>query len=185
VGLGRLRSLGRQRLQASPDVGIVSIADNIPAAVIGTTLSAYRAATGSISVSAGAWPNGTLDTLEYASGDITWDATTGEATVTKTGTYLISACARDTGSLTGGQQSEGAIYTGASTPAATLRCRKVTVMSGSGVTSFGPFSIFIDEMVYLTAGTIVRGGLQTSGGARTIVGDAAGTMTYLKITKLS
>ncbi|AQT28234.1 minor tail protein [Mycobacterium phage Joselito] len=72
----------------------VTIADNAPVPVLGTTFRAYRANSAAVSFSldnASGRLENVFDTLEYISSDLVWNPATATITVAKTGTYLVSA----------------------------------------------------------------------------------------------
>lgn len=66
--------------------------DNVPVAVVGTTLRVFRATTGGITKGGGSGPvpANTFDTVDYISTDITWNPITSTAVFSKPGTYLFS-----------------------------------------------------------------------------------------------
>lgn len=66
--------------------------DNVPVAVVGSTIRVFRAVTTGITKGGGSGPvpANTFDTIDYISSDITWNALTSTAVFKTPGTYLFS-----------------------------------------------------------------------------------------------
>jgi hypothetical protein len=87
-GLGMTQPFSGSQYGPTADIAVWGIADNAPPATIGSGFRAY--ASSNHSVSAGAIPGTAFDTVQYQTGDFTYNATTGVLTVGVTGHYLFS-----------------------------------------------------------------------------------------------
>lgn len=80
--------------QKPSNVNRVTISDNVPPAVTGTTMRVSRtggnAGVNSMPVGDNVLPNNIFDTVDYKSDDITWNSATTTVTFTKSKTYIIT-----------------------------------------------------------------------------------------------
>ncbi|URM86471.1 minor tail protein [Mycobacterium phage Hilltopfarm] len=171
----------------------VTIADNTPVPVLGTTFRAYRASTSAITFSldnASGRLEDVFDSLEYVSSDLVWDPATGTITVAKTGTYLVS-----------GRLAANADVSQSSTIMAldvfvngSRKIRtgdKLVASGGIGAGSNNDREVAGSVQVYLQAGDQVAMWLylnNRSSGVSVnfpIAGDAGGVNTWFTVTKVA
>ena len=161
-------------------------ADNAPAPIIGTTFRAYRSSTSGLSQTSGTQicASNTFDTVDYISADLTWDATTSKLTVTKSGTYLVSSRYCFTAVIGSNEEWDNAVfkngtihsygnsYTGLQETATSNDNENRLDAIGGGMMT-----------VYLAAGQYIQFGYFLSG-ARSIKGDAAGSISWVTAVRL-
>lgn len=180
-GMGNAAEVfGNQTVRPS-SIARVTVADNTPQAILGTTFRAYRASTSGISNSTGdhVLASGTMDTVDYISPDLTWDSSTQKVTVSSAGTYAFAARYEFTSSMNGAAPWVQGWYKNGSIKARGDR-KDGTAVGATAETTVGG-QMFVD---YLVPGDYVQPSVNT-GAARSIVGDAAGTKSWLVAMKIA
>ncbi|WAA19741.1 minor tail protein [Mycobacterium phage Shweta] len=170
----------------------VTIADNTPVPVLGTTFRAYRANTTAVTFSldnASGRLENVFDTLEYISSDLVWNPATATITVTKTGTYLVSARLAANADIT--TSSILALELFVNGARRTRTGDKLVAASGIGSGSGNDREVAGAAPVYLQAGDQLSLWLylfNRSGGATVnfpVTGDAGGINTWFTMTKVA
>lgn len=165
----------------------VTVADNAPVAVTGTTMRVSRAATSAIVKGPGsaALPNATFDTVDYITPDLAWNAATSTLTVTKSGTYLFSLRVSSSSVIGFSESWAPLLYVGGVLKAAGGQ-RTGNSANGFGVPALPQdLSAGGDAMLYyLAAGQTVQPGFVNTVNNINIVGDAGGTSTWFAVTRL-
>lgn len=168
--------------QVAPSaVAAITVDDNDPAAITGTTFRAYRGTatqtpdishpTGAIDAvsSSVALPNNTFTVTDYITSDLVWNPTTGELGITKAGTYLIGVRYQF---AEAGDQYPLVFVNGS---------RRVWiggVREDSGQVGHGSTAI------HLAAGDVIRFGVALNATGRNLLGDAAGMSCYVTATRI-
>ncbi len=188
-GLGfyaRARSLGGQNSPAS--VSIMTMNDNTPAPIMGTTFRAYRGTTTAINASSNTvLPNGCMDTIDYISGDLTWNSANQKLTVSKAGTYIVGIRIKCFNTIAtnetwapllykqGALQSRGSGDTGMAIDVDlsnnAFPVQKLKFFGGAPM------------MVYLAANEYIQFGISCSS-TQGIVGNSAGTETWVTVVRV-
>ncbi|QDF19837.1 minor tail protein [Mycobacterium phage Fulbright] len=170
----------------------VTIADNTPVPVLGTTFRAYRASTTAVSFTldnASARLENVFDTLEYISSDLVWNPATGTLTVSKTGTYLVSGRLAANADITTSTILSMDVFVNGVRKIRTGD--KLVAASGLGSGSGNDREVAGVAGVYLQAGDQVAMWLyinqRSSGSSVTfpVVGDAGGINTWFAVTKVA
>lgn len=181
------RTLGGQNTPGS--VSAFTMNDNAPAAVLGTTFRAYRSSTSSITKAAGdvVLPNGCIDTVDYISGDLAWDSTTQKITVSKAGTYIIGMRIRCSDVIEISETWTPLLYKQGTLHSRGSGDTGLDVYGGDSTVAYPShklrFSGGAPMMCYLNAGEYVQFGM-ASAGNQGIVGDAAGTETWVTVARI-
>ncbi|QFG08877.1 minor tail protein [Mycobacterium phage MalagasyRose] len=157
----------------------ISVDDDDPSAITGTTFRAYRANTAysadapqtPVTGTGGPLPNNVFDTVDYITSDLVWNATTSELLVTKSATYAISA-RYDMGSGAGWVEIflNGVLSISlGGQPDAGIGSR-ISALHGS-------------TTKYLAAGTVIRFGIliNTAGGVK---GSADGRKSWVAVARM-
>ncbi|QNJ56981.1 minor tail protein [Mycobacterium phage BengiVuitton] len=169
------------------NVAGASVADNAPPAVTGSTMRVYRSTT----TESASKPSGaavlaanTLDAVDYRSDDITWNAATQTATVSKAGTYNIGLRLRTDRTLGFSEERYPIIFINGSMRAK-MGARRGISINGFGVPSAPQDYAFGGDNVnlYLPAGTTIQPGLQSSNSNK-IVGGADTSDSWMSIVKV-
>lgn len=165
-----------------------AMADNTPAAVVGSVLQVIRSiptATSTVGFTSGgaSAPANTFDTVEYQTPTISWNGATSEATVNVTGTYLISFALHDTATFGQGESGHGAVYLNGSLKR--ILGNNVSVPASGG-------SYIVDTplggscSLYLAAGDVIKPGLHFSAGhVAAVGGDTSGQRTWFSMVLVS
>ncbi|QHB41288.1 minor tail protein [Mycobacterium phage KilKor] len=170
----------------------VTVADNTPVPVLGTTFRAYRASTSAVSFTldnASARLENVFDTLDYISSDLVWNPATGTLTVTKTGTYLVSGRLAANADITTSSILSMEVFVNGARKIRTGD--KLVAASGIGSGSGNDREVAGVAGVYLQAGDQVAMWLyinqRSAGNSVTfpVVGDAGGINTWFAVTKVA
>ncbi|ASJ79730.1 minor tail protein [Mycobacterium phage Heffalump] len=169
------------------NVAGASVSDNAPPAVTGSTMRVYRSLTSATSDKSGGeqiLPANSLDAVDYRSEDITWDAATQTATVTKSGTYMIGLRVETNDTPGFSEEWYPLLYING-VPRVRMGARR-----GISINGFGVPSVPQDRSVggdgvtyYLPAGATVRPGLKTDK-SMGIVGDANASKSWMTLAKV-
>ncbi|AEK07306.1 minor tail protein [Mycobacterium phage Myxus] len=164
-----------------------SVSDNAPPAVTGSTMRVYRSSTAaSADKSSGeaVLPANALDAIDYRSSDITWNAATQTATVTKSGTYMMGLRVQTTSALGFSEERYPLIFINGVPRIKMAPTRGISV-NGFGVPSTPQDYAFGGDGVsyYLPAGATVRPGLK-SDGTLGIVGDANASSSWFAMARV-
>ncbi len=173
--------------QSSPGaVSKITVSDNFPSTVSGTTFRAYRASGAAITKTGNdnILPANCMDTVEYISNDLTWDATNQKITVQKAGTYIIGMRIRCSDVIGSTETWEALLYKNGTLHSRGEGSAGVWV-GGSPANSiqYLKFAGGAPMMCYLNAGEYVKFGM-ASAGNQGIVGDAGGTETWVTMAKV-
>ncbi|MBU8819535.1 hypothetical protein KL864_26985 [Mycolicibacterium goodii] len=170
----------------------VTIADNTPVPVLGTTFRAYRATSTALTVSlqsqSGRLEN-VFETLDYISSDLVWNPSTATVTVTKTGTYLVAGRLMANADLTSNTMLALEVFVNGSRRARTGD--KIVAASGVGSGASADREVAGVVQVYLQAGDELSLWLfmqQRSAGNSVkfpIIGDSGGVTTWFAVTKVA
>lgn len=169
------------------NVAGASVSDNAPPAVTGSTMRVYRSSsTASADKAAGEQilVANALDAVDYRSEDITWDAATQTATVTKAGTYMIGLRLEVNDTPGFSEEWYPLLYING-VPRVRMGARRGISINGFGVPSAPQDrSVGGDGVTYyLTPGTTVRPGLKTDV-ATGIVGDANASKSWMTLARI-
>lgn len=164
-----------------------SVSDNAPPAVTGSTMRVYRSSTAaSANKSSGeaVLPANALDAIDYRSSDITWNAATQTATVTKSGTYMMGLRVQTTSALGFSEERYPLIFINGVPRIKMAPTRGISV-NGFGVPSTPQDYAFGGDGVsyYLPAGATVRPGLK-SNDTLGIVGDANASSSWFAMARV-
>ncbi|AER48743.1 minor tail protein [Mycobacterium phage Alma] len=164
-----------------------SVSDNAPPAVTGSTMRVYRSSTAaSANKSSGeaVLPANALDAIDYRSSDITWNAATQTATVTKSGTYMMGLRVQTTSALGFSEERYPLIFINGVPRIKMAPTRGISV-NGFGVPSTPQDYAFGGDGVsyYLPAGATVRPGLK-SDDTLGIVGDANASSSWFAMARV-
>ncbi|QBJ04833.1 minor tail protein [Mycobacterium phage Elephantoon] len=164
-----------------------SVSDNAPPAVTGSTMRVYRSSTSaSADKSSGeaVLPANALDAIDYRSQDITWNAATQTATVTKAGTYMMGLRVQTTSALGFSEERYPLIFIN-NVPRIKMAPTRGISVNGFGVPSTPQDYAFGGDGVsyYLPAGATVRPGLK-SDGTLGIVGDANASSSWFAMARV-
>ncbi|AHG24076.1 minor tail protein [Mycobacterium phage LittleGuy] len=184
VGLG-FEAQPRGNGQGTPGtVSAISANDNSPQAVAGTTFRAYRASTGSISKSAGTnvLPANTLDTVDYISGDLEWSAANSRLTYKgeRPKTFLVGIRVKTNTIIPIAATWCPAIYKNGTLIA---RMEGDVGMQETSTNNDNEnrlnFAGGAAPMLMLAPGDYLSFGFENSSGSIGIIGDGAGTQTWV------
>lgn len=176
--------------QSSPGaVSKITVSDNFPSTVSGTTFRAYRGSTSAVTKTGNdnVLPANCMDTVEYISGDLSWDATNQKITVQKAGTYIIGMRIRCDNVIAINETWTPLLYRQGALHSRGSGDTGMDVNGGN--TSYANpvhylrFSGGAPMMCYLNAGEYVQFGM-ASAGNQGIVGDAGGTETWVTMAKV-
>ena len=159
----------------------ISVDDDDPSAMTGTTFRAYRGTatqtpdvshpSGAIDAvgSSVALPDNTFTVTDYITADLLWNGTTGELGITKAGTYLIGV--RYQFAESGDQYP--LVFINGSRRVWIGGTRQADDQIGHGSVT-----------LYLAAGDVVRFGVALNATGRNLLGDAAGMSCYVSATRI-
>ncbi|AOT24954.1 minor tail protein [Mycobacterium phage Kalpine] len=164
----------------------VSVSDNAPPEVTGTTMRVYRSVTSGLAKSGGqaVLPSTTLDAVDYRSEDILWNAATQTATVEKSGTYMLGLRVQVNEGQGFSEERFPLIYINGQ-PRVRMGSRRGISVNGFGVPSTPQDIAYGGDGVtyYLAAGATVQPGLKTDGNV-TIIGDANASLTWFSMARV-
>ncbi|AMQ66963.1 minor tail protein [Mycobacterium phage Cracklewink] len=170
----------------------VTIADNTPVPVLGTTFRAYRANTAAVTMTlddqSGRLEN-VFDTIDYISSDFMWNPATATLTVTKTGTYLAAGRLMANADLKTSTIQALELFVNGSRKMRTGD--KIVAASGVGSGSGNDREVAGVAPIYLNAGDQLSLWLymnDRAGGVNVtfpITGDAGGVNTWFSVTKVA
>ncbi|WNM74116.1 minor tail protein [Mycobacterium Phage Nergal] len=167
--------------QATPSaVTRVTIADNAPVPVLGTTFRVSRTLTSAVTKPEGLTllPANTFNTIDYITPDLLWNPSLNTITVAKAGTYLFSTRYHLNADVSANEDWSVLLYKNA-----VLHTRGETVAGvnpgvfGQGVSDSNNVVGGGGLLVYLNAGESISFGMG-SGSTEGIIGDAGGTLTW-------
>lgn len=177
---------GSDGLVSPPSVSSVSISDNLPAAVPGTTAKMSRTSTSGVSSSStGSAGNASLtnvfDTLDYNSNDLggaNYSLTNARFTIPKTGTYIVNLRTQLSTGL-GNTDANSVIYKNGTICGEGLRLYQGTFGGGLGTDC-----LINTWLVQLQAGDTISAGRRNNA-TISIVGGGSGALTYFTIARVT
>jgi hypothetical protein len=169
-------------------VNSVAVADNPPRPVVGTYLRAYRSKETTVAKPPGdvPMPDNTFDYVETRSLDLLFDAASQVTVVTKPGPYTVTARVETTAQVPNGDRWHLLLYRNGKLVS---RGGDTAGLDGLGVRSeaqalFASFPVYCEanDQLEVGFGSLTKVGL-LAGTAKNIIGDAAGTLTWLTVTR--